>query len=246
MRVLALDSTTRAGSVALVEHDRVLYEASGDPSRPHAQRLPRELIAVLDQAGLTPAAVDVFAVTAGPGSFTGLRIGIATIQGLALATGRPVVAASGLELVALAGAAAWPPGTLVAAWIDALRGDVFSALYRRGALPTFHPGHLIELDPPRVERPEVVAARWKASHGLPQVIAGDGAQLYATPVAPGVAVVAMPRLAGILGQWASARAREGAAVHPAAVQPVYVRRPDAEIARERAEATRSRPDGRSA
>src|SRR5262245_32388526 len=100
MRVLALDTTTRAGSVAIVEDGRVVDERSGDPSRAHAERLPRELLDVLATHHVGLGDIDVFAVAAGPGSFTGMRIGIATMQGLALTLGRPIVAVSALDALA--------------------------------------------------------------------------------------------------------------------------------------------------
>src|ERR1700674_3345139 len=118
MRRMALDTTTRAGSVALVEDDRVVDERSGDLSRTHAQRLPGEILALADRHHVAMRDVDVFAVASGPGSFTGLRIGIATIQGLALATNRPVVAVSTLEALAHAASRDLAPGALVAAWMD--------------------------------------------------------------------------------------------------------------------------------
>src|ERR1700675_4177840 len=97
MRVLALDTTTRAGSAALVDDDCIVEERSGDASRTHAQRLPGELVALLDANGLAWADVDLFAVGSGPGSFTGLRIGIATVQGLAFVRGRRIVGVPALE-----------------------------------------------------------------------------------------------------------------------------------------------------
>src|SRR5438093_568454 len=100
MRVLALDTTTRAGSVALVEDDQILGVSDGDATRTHAERLPGEILAMADRHHVAMSEVDVFAVASGPGSFTGLRIGIATIQGLALATRRPVVAVSALDALA--------------------------------------------------------------------------------------------------------------------------------------------------
>src|SRR2546428_10507059 len=91
MRVLALDTTTRAGSAAMVEDDRVVDERGGDAARTHAERLPAEILALLDAHDRTLADVDLFAVASGPGSFTGLRIGIATIQGLAFVGGTRIV-----------------------------------------------------------------------------------------------------------------------------------------------------------
>src|SRR5947208_11628900 len=142
--VLALDTTTPAGSVAFVEDDRVEDERRGDASRTHAERLPGEVVNVLDARGLSAADVDLFAVAAGPGSFTGLRIGIATIQGLALTTGKRIVAVSALE--ALAQSAGSAPGTFIAAWMDACRHDVFAALYRVVDAPAFSPERLVEIE----------------------------------------------------------------------------------------------------
>src|SRR4051812_46038494 len=100
MRVLALDTTTRAGSVALVDDNMIVEERPGDPSQTHAQRLPAEVLAVLDAHGVTLSDIDLFAVAAGPGSFTGLRIGLATVQGLAFVTRRRIVGVSALEALA--------------------------------------------------------------------------------------------------------------------------------------------------
>src|SRR5262250_256998 len=97
MRVLALDTTTRAGSVALVDDDIVIDQRPGDASRTHAERLPAEIVALLAAHGRAAADVDLFAVASGPGSFTGMRIGIATIQGLALVRRTPVVSVSALD-----------------------------------------------------------------------------------------------------------------------------------------------------
>ena len=105
------------------------------------------------------AAIDLFAVASGPGSFTGLRIGIATIQGLALTTGRRIVAVSALEALAQSGGGA--PGTFVAAWMDARRHDVFTALYRITDAPPFSPERLVEVEGPSAGDPAATLARWK-------------------------------------------------------------------------------------
>src|SRR3972149_5117201 len=137
MRVLSLDTTTRAGSVALVEDGCVVDERIGDLVRGQAERLPAELLAPLAARGWTLPDVDLFAVAAGPGSFTGVRIGIATIQGLALVQQRPVIAVSALEALGQMGSLDARPGELVGAWIDAHRREVFSALYRGGGAGPF-------------------------------------------------------------------------------------------------------------
>src|SRR5258706_10996707 len=110
MKVLALDTTTRAGSVALVDDDRIVEERGGDGARTHAERLPAEITAVADANQLALSDVDLYAVASGPGSFTGLRIGIATIQGLAFVYGRRVVALPALEALAQIGSLDVAPG----------------------------------------------------------------------------------------------------------------------------------------
>ena len=111
MRVLALDTTTRAGSVAVLEDGRVLIERAGDGSRTQTERLPGELLEALAEVSLGTRDIDLFAVATGPGSFTGLRTGIATIQGLALVHRRPVAALSALRALAEAAAAGLPAGS---------------------------------------------------------------------------------------------------------------------------------------
>ena len=80
MVILSLDTSSTAGSAAVVRDGRVLVERAGDPSRTHAERLPRELMDVLDAARCSLDTIDAFAVVTGPGSFTGLRVGLSTIQ----------------------------------------------------------------------------------------------------------------------------------------------------------------------
>jgi tRNA threonylcarbamoyladenosine biosynthesis protein TsaB len=231
MRVLALDTTTGTGSVAVVEHGRVLAESAGDPSRSHAERLPGEVVQILSSLSLAPRDLDVFAVAAGPGSFTGLRIGIATMQGLSFVTNRRIVAVSALEALAHAVSADLPDGTLVGAWIDAHRHDVFSALFRVAGGPAYHPERLHEVDGATVAAPATTLEAWRTL-GAPSIIAGDGAVAFAETIGGVARVTASPLLAGAIGLIAAVRAGRGEAVHPAAVRPIYVRRPDAILARE--------------
>jgi tRNA threonylcarbamoyladenosine biosynthesis protein TsaB len=233
MRVLALDTTARALSAAVVDDDRVLAEHVGDTARSHAERLPATLLSVVAEARLDLEAIDVFAVAAGPGSFTGLRIGIAAMQGLAFVTGKRIVAVSALDALAHAAAADSSAGALLAAWIDAHRRDVFAALYKVGAAAPFGRERIIAVDAAAVDDPAAILGRWTP---LPDVFIGSGARRYADTIAartPAARVVDGPPLAAVVGRVAVARARAGDAVDPAAVQPVYVRRPDAEIARDR-------------
>ena len=230
MRVLALDTTTRDGSVAVVEDDRIVVERGGDPALTHAERLPAEILRILEDVGLALPAVDVFAVAAGPGSFTGLRIGIATIQGLAFVQHRRVVAVSALAALAHAGSRDLPVGSQVGAWMDAHRREVFSALYRVADAPVFTRARLIEVEPPAVGDPASTIERWGAGRPVDLFI-GDGAVMYKEMISS--RAVAPPLLAGAIGLIAIDRAQAGETVDPAGVHPLYVRRPDVEIDRER-------------
>ena len=100
MLILSLDTTTRGGSCAVTDNERVLAVVAGDESRTHAERLPAELARALEVAGVERARIDVLAVAIGPGAFTGLRIGIAAMQGLAMALNRPVAGVSALDALA--------------------------------------------------------------------------------------------------------------------------------------------------
>ncbi|MCY4121536.1 MAG: tRNA (adenosine(37)-N6)-threonylcarbamoyltransferase complex dimerization subunit type 1 TsaB, partial [Acidobacteria bacterium] len=100
MWILALDTSTRGGSLALGQDGGVLATATGDSSRMHGERLPGELLSLVGKAGLALSEIDLFAVSSGPGSFTGLRVGLATIQALALLHGRRVVQIGTLEALA--------------------------------------------------------------------------------------------------------------------------------------------------
>ncbi len=243
MHVLALDTTTRGGSVALVEDDRILAERRGDASRSHAERLPGDLLELLTGAGVTIAAIDLFAVAAGPGSFTGLRIGIATMQGLAFVTGRRMVSVSALEALGQMAAQALAPGTIVGAWMDAHRREVFSALYRVTDVSSFAPERLMTIEPAAVGDPAATLLRWK-ERGMPAVVIGDGAVAY-QDVLDGVARVQEPQpLAATIARMAAACARAGATIDPAAVQPLYIRRPDAEVERDRRIAELEQPKAR--
>ena len=234
MRVLALDTTTRAGSVALLEDDRIVDERGGDGARTHAARLPAEITAIVDAHHLTLADIDLYAVASGPGSFTGLRIGIATIQGLAFVHARRNRRDPALDALAHMGSVGAPSGRLIAAWMDAHRHEVFAAVYRMTDAAAFSRERLVEVEGPTVGNPAATLGRWAAQlDARPDVFAGDGAVLYASEISgavPGARIMAPPLLAGAIGRLALARRAE--AVEPGAMRALYVRRPDAEIARD--------------
>jgi tRNA threonylcarbamoyladenosine biosynthesis protein TsaB len=226
MVVLALDTTTRGGSCALMSDDRLVRERGGDPSREQGERLPGDLATLLEQGGMTLHDVRLLAVATGPGSFTGLRVGIATMQGLAMATGVPLIGVSALDALAHLGEqGGGGHGRPIATWMDAWRGEVFAGLYAGGR----------EIRPPVVAKPEA----WLAALGDATILfVGDGAQLYqdairrARGARAAFAEPVAPLLAGAVAALAVAAYRQGHRPPPHAVRPVYVRRPDAELARQ--------------
>jgi tRNA threonylcarbamoyladenosine biosynthesis protein TsaB len=232
MRVMALDTTSRAGSVALVDDGRVVAERAGDASRTHGERLPGELAAL----GVEWSSVDVFAVCAGPGSFTGLRIGIATIQGLALVDRRPAVGVSALEAEAQLASRDLAAGDTIGVWIDAQRGEVFSALYRVAAGAVFTPERLVELEAPAVAAPPATINAWSRYDLQSAMFAGDGVERYGPALETSGLKVRIARaalLAGAVGCMAAVRVERGLTPTTDAVRPLYIRRPDAEIHRQR-------------
>ena len=230
MVILALDTSSAAGSAAVLRDGVVVAERAGDASRTHGERLPRELMAVLEDARADLHDVTTFAVCTGPGSFTGLRVGIATMQGLAFAQRKLVVPVSAFE--ALARTRTTEPSA-VATWIDAHRGEVFACLFDADGRVLREPTSL---------PPAATLDLW-LNNGLATDAAirfeGDGAGKYAAIIGERIAHATIasqvPLLAGTIARIADA-ARERA-VTPHAVVPLYVRRPDAELARDRKAST---------
>jgi tRNA threonylcarbamoyladenosine biosynthesis protein TsaB len=240
--VLALDTTTRAGSIAVFRRGRVESVFVGDPKRSHGERLPGDIGALLEQVGLRVPEIDLYAVVSGPGSFTGLRVGIAAIQGLALAQQKKVVAVAALEALALAPAV---PAGRVGVWMDAQRQQLFAAMYDKGRTsadddhaPDSHgiaTTALTLLAGPVSWPPDDVVARWQEEGRTPATLVGDGVDRYvdlATAAWPGARLITpAPPLAPVAAMLAAAQPQ--LAVLPHAIVPVYVRASDAEIARDR-------------
>jgi tRNA threonylcarbamoyladenosine biosynthesis protein TsaB len=228
MLVLALDTTTRGGSAALVHGEALLDCEMGEAHLTHGERLPGDLVRLLDRNNVRLAEIELFAVATGPGSFTGLRIGIATMQGLALVNGRGLVGVSALD--ALNAALRKRERELVFAGVlmDAHRGEVYSALYRAAE----------RLDGPSVEAPAETLERWKSDIREPITLVGDGALVNAELIAhamPNASILPeVPPLAPAIAALAQQSAAGSAPIAPEAIRPLYVRRPDAELARDRA------------
>jgi len=139
MRVLGIDTATRQASVALWENGVAVARARADQPKQHAERLLSLVQEAIASAGWPKGSLDLVACGTGPGSFTGVRVGIATAKGISLGLARPIVAVGSLE--AMARSFRWDAEVLVA-MIDAKKGEVFLAAYDRGETPLLGPTHL--------------------------------------------------------------------------------------------------------
>jgi len=222
--ILAIDTTHEFGSLALVSDDDLVDEILLHAPAGFGQVLYTQLGQLLARHGVTPATIDCFAAASGPGSFTGVRIGLACIKGLAEAVGKPAVAVGNLQAMAAFGTA-----PLRAVVMDARRGEVYGAVYDEAG---------------RVVSPEVVAPFPAWLKSLPETLPASlpGAlEFVSTDFTPfrasmagtrfeDAAVVTAPRaLAAAIARIAAARWLRGEACDPAALDANYVRRPDAEL-----------------
>ncbi len=127
MKILAVDTATKSCSVAIVDKEFLLAEVTAVSQQTHSKHLLEMISLVIKLSGLNASDLKGFAVTQGPGSFTGLRIGISSVKGFAAAFGKPVVGVSSLD--ALARQVSFS-SYLICCFIDARKGEVYSARYR--------------------------------------------------------------------------------------------------------------------
>ncbi len=229
MKLLAIDASTKVAGAALLEDGTLVCECNLTSGLTQSEKLLPLIDQCLKLAGWRPGEIDVFAAVAGPGSFTGVRIGVSTVKGMAEAHGRPVVAVGTLEVLA----AAFPAfGGVVVPILDARRAEVYSAAYRDGA----------EVLPPA---PRALAALL-ADPALagPVLFCGDGVPPYRAAIEDALgerAHFAPPHLllqrAGAAAWLAWRKAKAGGTMDAAALLPNYLRLSQAEQARARQEGT---------
>ena len=170
MKILALDTATDSCSVAATEDGRVAAELTIRKNQTHSRHLMELVDSVLQIAGFGAADLDGLAVSIGPGSFTGLRIGISTIKGLAHALDKPVVGVSTLEALARQCS---QTSFLICPMLDARKGEVYTATYR------FDADELVHQTTARAMRPEALTEDIKS----PCLFIGTGARLYRQSIA---------------------------------------------------------------
>ena len=169
MLILAFESSAKAASVALLRDGRLLGQSTQVSALTHSRTLLPMAEDMLKNCELKPADVDLFAVAQGPGSFTGIRIGVSTVKGLAWATDKPCVGVSTLEALAWHGVAA---GGIVCPVMDARRSQVYNALFE------IREGKPVRLCEDRAISLEQLAGEL-AARGEPAFLLGDGAALTA-------------------------------------------------------------------
>ena len=134
MKILAVDSTAKTATVALCDDRTMLAEFTLNNGNTHSETLLPMIESMLNAFGMKPHDVDLFACSAGPGSFTGVRIGVATVKGLAFGSGRPAVGVSTLEALARNLDFGDDASKIICPVMDARRGQLYTARFvRRGS-----------------------------------------------------------------------------------------------------------------
>ncbi|MGH9814499.1 MAG: tRNA (adenosine(37)-N6)-threonylcarbamoyltransferase complex dimerization subunit type 1 TsaB [Candidatus Acidiferrales bacterium] len=249
MLILALDTSTPSGSVAVLEGNRLMGMVGTDMQETYSSRLFRQLDFLLRELSLEIKEIDLFAVVAGPGSFTGLRVGLTAVKGWGEVHGRPVAAISGLEAVAALAVGPVASGSpeaihtgepdrpgdsagdrsYIAPVMDARRGQVYGGLYRRTAAGLVRHGDEVLMTAQEFVRElatRVGAQRVLFASPTPRVLtdALTGSALRGC----GLEQVAAP-LAATVGRLAWLKAQRGETVDALTLDANYIRRSDAEL-----------------
>ena len=225
-RVLALDTSTWLGGLALVESgpddpSRTVAELTMDVRDSHADHVLRRIDWLIAEAGWDKSSVDIYAATRGPGSFTGIRVGLGTVRGLSLATGRPGVGETTLRALAEAhGPGSGPRLTLMEAGRQELYGARFDACGSPPAsLDEPWLAHRSQIVAPPTEEPWVV-------------IPGPGTLLDPEELPLRARAARVPRsIAAALGRLVLMR--DPASLETESLAPLYIRPPDAVLKRKR-------------
>ncbi len=218
MIVLALDTTSRLGSVALTSGDELLEVKAVEAPDGFGQVVYQEIRDLLQKHGVGLAQVDCYAGATGPGSFTGIRIGLTAVKALAEVHGKPVVGVSNLRAIASCVAGAYRVPVM-----DARRGEVYAAVYDedlQAVVPEVVTGWGEFLD--LLEGREVTFAAVNAA------LFGEDGVAPLTGQGSKRQVVAEP-LAGAVARLATVECQAGRGMPPEALDANYIRRPDAEL-----------------
>jgi tRNA threonylcarbamoyladenosine biosynthesis protein TsaB len=227
MNILAIDTSTSFASIAVAVDEQIVAESLLNTDRTLSARLVSEIERLITTAGMAIADIDLFAASIGPGSFTGVRGGVATIQGLALAVGKPCAGFSSLALLAMNFSLS---SRLICPMLDARKSEVYAALYDCSAV----------IPDPRIADcvlpPATFLDQIAAATGEQVIFVGDGARRYHDQIAEHLGDQAVfapfslhsPHAAnGIL--LALHAVKHGESLESRQLLPVYLRASDAEI-----------------
>ena len=218
MRVLAVETSTLSGGAALLDGERIVGEYILDVRVTHSERLMAAIDQLLSDAGWTASDLEGIAVTVGPGSFTGLRVGLSTVKGLALALAIPVAAVPTLDaMAAMLPYAALP----VCPVLDARKREVYTSLYRWDGLGMRRQWDYLAVTPDELAR---------RLHE-PVIVVGDGAEAIDSAFARRVAPPRRGPTPAVVGALGRARLARGETVAAADLVPIYLRPSEAELKR---------------
>jgi tRNA threonylcarbamoyladenosine biosynthesis protein TsaB len=216
MRVLAVETSTLAGGAALLDDEAVVGEYALDVSATHSERLMGAIDRLLTDAGWTVRDLEGLAVAVGPGSFTGLRIGLSTVKGLALALAIPIAAVPTLDALA----AGLPFAALpVCPVLDARKREVYASLYRWDGSAMRREWDYLAI------APRELSERLRE----PVIVVGDGADQIDSPHARRLRPPRRGPSPASVGALGHARLSRGDTVAPAALVPIYLRPSEAEL-----------------
>ena len=218
--ILAIETATRSGGVAVARGAQVLAERAGDATVSHSMNLIEMIEEALQEAGTKLSEVALFSVAVGPGSFTGLRIGLATVKAFAAHLNRRVAGVSTLAAVAHASGA----NGEILALLPAGRGEVFAQRF------SVDEKNVSAMDEARHLSPSVVTEQYGKIEQL--TLAGEGARIFKKfegVTANWIVIDEPPNLASSIALLGLVNYREGKSVAPQALRAVYVRASDAEI-----------------
>jgi tRNA threonylcarbamoyladenosine biosynthesis protein TsaB len=218
MRVLAVETSTLSGGAALLDGERVVGEYTLDVRLTHSERLMAAIDQLLTDAGWTVRDLEGLAVSVGPGSFTGLRVGLSTVKGLALALSVPVAAVPTLDaMAAMLPFAALP----VCPVLDARKREVYASRYRWDGLAMRREWDYLAIAPDELDR----------RLDEPVIVVGDGADSVRSPLAYRIVPPRRGPAPAVVGALGHARLAIGETVAAAELVPIYLRPSEAELKR---------------
>jgi tRNA threonylcarbamoyladenosine biosynthesis protein TsaB len=231
--VLALDTSSPSGSLAVLRDEKVIGVVSTVTGEVYSSRMFRELDFLLGELSLRMEEFELFSVAAGPGSFTGLRVGLAAVKGWAEVYRKPIAAVSALEAVA---AQAHLNAALVVPVLDARRGQLYFGLYRRASVLPGESRLVLDGEEYVMTPAEFFDALRARSGGAefaivtpqPEVFSGAASRDEIAAL-KGTVEPASSVLAPFIGQLGFRQAQRGALADPLTLDANYVRRTDAEL-----------------